>query len=107
MREKSFLILFILLAVILTVICTTGQCEEYQVFFMPPGGINVSGDSTDLAPNQALDLTNLTFDMPNVLTNREGYSFWNDSAFDGANSSHPQQIIIYNNKIVVGIGDFV
>ena len=79
MKKKSdYIIGFVLLAFALTAICTSGQCEEYIVpNFI--GGINVGTDSTDLAPNQSLVLKNLTFDMPNVATNRKGYSYWNDS----------------------------
>jgi hypothetical protein len=66
--------------------------EEYIVpNFL--GGINVATDSTDLAPNQALELVNLTFDMPNVLTSREGYTCWDSVAFNTADEI--EQILIY------------
>jgi hypothetical protein len=78
---------------VFALICLIDRCnaEEYRVNDFI-GGINVATDSTDLLPNQALNLTNLTFDMPNVLTSREGYSYWNDSLIS---DNEIQAIFIY------------
>jgi hypothetical protein len=80
-------------------ICLIDRCnaEEYRVNDFI-GGINVATDSTDLLPNQALNLTNLTFDMPNVLTSREGYSYWNATAFSGHESDEVDGITIYEDN---------
>jgi hypothetical protein len=82
-------------------ICLIDKCnaEEYRVDSFI-GGINVATDSTDLLPNQALNLTNLTFDMPNVLTSREGYSYWNSTAFNGVEGQEIDAITIYNDRIM-------
>jgi hypothetical protein len=92
---------------VIALICLIDRCNA-EDYIVPNfiGGINVATDSTDLAPNQALSLTNLTFDMPNVLTGREGYSFWNDSAFDGY-SGTVQNIYDFNGKRFIIVGDFL
>jgi hypothetical protein len=86
---------------VFALICLIDRCNA-EDYIVPNfiGGINVATDSTDLLPNQALNLTNLTFDMPNVATVREGYSYYNATAFNGVESEEVDAITIYNDRII-------
>lgn len=97
--KSNDIVVGIALIVFAILIILFGKCEKveaqesgvYEVAnFL--GGKVVSGDSTNLKPNEALDLVNLIPDMWNVLTNREGYSYWNDSLIS---DNEIQQIFIY------------
>lgn len=75
MRLKEFLA-FISILLMFAVI----NAETYKFTFT--GGLNNAFDSTDLAPDEALLLKNLTFEYPNVLTSRHGFSSWNNTQVD-------------------------
>lgn len=73
------------------------------------GGINVAMDSVDIAPNEAVDITNLTLDMPNCLSARHGYTVWNSTQINNADI---KGIFIYEPyagtyRVVVACSNYV
>lgn len=77
------------------ILSAKGWTQERQTYIVPNfnGGINVATDGTTLRPNEALVITNLTLDTLNVLTGRQGYTYWDSVAID--TSEEIQAIYIY------------
>ena len=82
------------------------------------GGMNTVTDSIDLPANQAVNIVNMNFDKPNVLTSRPGYHYLYatempsggtvDAIFDYEYESGSWQKVIIKNGfvyIVPGLGD--
>jgi hypothetical protein len=94
LTKRTEIILKILVASFALFVLLVGlsNSEIYQVpNFL--GGLNLLTDSTGLAPNQYLVGKNLTLDMPNVLSARQGYSFWDSVAVD--TTQEIQAITVY------------
>ena len=83
MKKRDEIIIGLLL-VLMAVIFFSARCAEAQVYQVPnySGGLNLLDDSVNIGANQALVLKNFTLDAPNVLTNRQGYSYIDSSAMD-------------------------
>jgi len=73
------------------------------------GGLNVAYDSTDLAPNEAVNMLNLTLDLPNVLSARHGFSLLDTNRIAASNI---KSMFIYRpytnvNRLVVACSSWV
>lgn len=89
-----------------------GWAQNRQAYTVPDftGGINVATDSTNLKPNEALEIVNLTLDMPNVLTGRFGFTYWDTVAID--TSKEIDAIYVYEpyagtQRMIIASGGYI
>ena len=63
---------------------TVGWAQERQPYLVPDfnGGINVVTDGTNLRPNEALEIVNMTLDTIGVLSVRHGFSYLDSAAIN-------------------------
>ena len=70
---------------------------QADMYYVPNflGGINCRYDSTNLEPNEAISIKNMTFDQPNVLTSRKGFRYWNVDTMEHGGTDQGDVLGIY------------
>ncbi len=89
-----------------------GWAQDRQAYMVPDynGGINVATDGTNLRPNEALEIINMTLDTIGVLSVRHGFSYLDSSAVKA--DSEIQVIYVYEPypdtfRMIIATGGFI